>query len=379
MTKVRLYEAMILDHNKNPRGFYAMDGYTRVSHGVNSLCGDDYYVYIFLENNKVKDISFHGCGCAISKSSGSLMVETLKGKSLEEAKYIKDQFLNFLLTSSDIVNIPDKLMVFQNVKKFPIRIKCATLVWRAFEDLMNQDGNVKGFVTTEQEDDMEDDKKNLSLNHDSTDQGQDNSDEKNDENQEKKSLLREIDLTAMPTPNPNTVKFLVNYTFFKMGSLCFLSPEESKGSILIDRLFSIEGLLSIMIGSNFISITKDDEVNWEFVIRDSSEAIKDVLSMELIPINQQLIDEMEQSYSVESNSEVINKINKILTEEIRPAIAMDGGDCYLHSYEEGKVYLKLQGACSSCPSATLTLKMGIENRLREDIPEILEVLEYRED
>ena len=90
----KLYESMILEHNKNPRNFKEMTDCTHQSHGHNPLCGDDYFVYIKVKDDRLEDISFQGQGCAISKSSGSLMTEFLKGKSLDECKAVKDLFLN---------------------------------------------------------------------------------------------------------------------------------------------------------------------------------------------------------------------------------------------------------------------------------------------
>jgi nitrogen fixation protein NifU and related proteins len=135
----QLYEEMILDHNKKPRNFCVMENHTHSSHGKNPLCGDDYYVYINCKNSIIDDISFIGQGCAISKSSGSLMSETLKGKSIEEALELKDHFID--MVSKDITpeqkTALGKLKVFAGVKEFPIRVKCAALVWRALEDALD--------------------------------------------------------------------------------------------------------------------------------------------------------------------------------------------------------------------------------------------------
>ncbi|RAP36480.1 SUF system NifU family Fe-S cluster assembly protein [Candidatus Marinamargulisbacteria bacterium SCGC AAA071-K20] len=136
----KLYESMILEHNKNPRNFKEMIDCTHQSHGHNPLCGDDYFVYIKVKDDRLEDISFQGQGCAISKSSGSLMTEFLKGKSLDECKAVKDLFLNLVtkeLTFEDKEKI-GKLKVFEGVKQFPIRVKCAALVWRALEQAMSE-------------------------------------------------------------------------------------------------------------------------------------------------------------------------------------------------------------------------------------------------
>jgi len=130
----RLYQDMILEHNKNPRGFKELPEATHKCHGVNPLCGDDFWVYVKVENDSIQDIAFHGNGCAISKSSGSLMASYLKGKQVQDAVAVKEAFLNMLVKDAkpDEVRL-GKLTVLEGVKKFPVRVKCATLVWRALE------------------------------------------------------------------------------------------------------------------------------------------------------------------------------------------------------------------------------------------------------
>jgi nitrogen fixation protein NifU and related proteins len=130
-----LYQEMILEHNKKPRNFKTVSPCSHSSHGVNALCGDDYMLTVQVDNGSITDIGFTGHGCAISKSSGSLMTSTIKGKSLDEAITLKDQFLGMLIedrTSEDM----GRLAVFANVKRFPVRVKCATLIWRALEDAL---------------------------------------------------------------------------------------------------------------------------------------------------------------------------------------------------------------------------------------------------
>ena len=182
---------------------------------------------------------------------------------------------------------------------------------------------------------------------------------------------QDLNITAMPTPNPNTIKFLLDYTFFEKGSIEFNSEEEAQDSPLAEGLLEIDGLSSVFIGTNFVSISKTSEAGWETIIEPATNTLKAILSVEKEPIDASKIEAMQSS--VPDDNDVIKKIKQILDDEIRPAIAMDGGDCQFHSMEDGVVTLQLQGACSSCPSATLTLKMGIENRLKEEIPEVEEV------
>lgn len=145
----QLYQEMILEHNRNPRNFKVLEPCTHSSHGINPLCGDDYHLYLTINEGQITDLGFMGKGCAISKSSGSLMTAVLKGKSIEEAQKLKITFLNMLTdsTTDGGAELSAKLKVFEGVKKFPIRVKCATLIWHALEDALNQAGT--GKVSTE--------------------------------------------------------------------------------------------------------------------------------------------------------------------------------------------------------------------------------------
>lgn len=181
-----------------------------------------------------------------------------------------------------------------------------------------------------------------------------------------------IELQAMPTPNPNTIKFLLNVTFLESGSIDFQDADKAESSPLPKALFEISGIRGVMIGTNFVSITKSSEAGWESVLEASSNLIKEMASQDNL-IDAALIEKAQEKG--EEDNEIVAKIKHILDTEIRPAIAMDGGDCSFEDYEDGVVTLALQGACSSCPSATLTLKMGIEGRLKEEIPEVKEVVQ----
>lgn len=129
-----LYEQVILDHNKNPRNFGPLDPCDHQMEGFNPLCGDHFTIYLRLKDNVVDAVSFSGAGCAISKSSASLMTTVLKGKTIAEAKELFKRF-HQMLTSAPDAPIDEealgKLRVFSGVREFPIRIKCATLAWHA--------------------------------------------------------------------------------------------------------------------------------------------------------------------------------------------------------------------------------------------------------
>lgn len=129
-----LYEQVILEHNKAPRNFRAIEDADHTIEGHNPLCGDHFTVYLKLDGDTISDVSFDGKGCAISKASASLMTTLLKGKSVSEAE---DLFVRFhrMVTANPDAPVDEqavgKLAVFSGVREFPIRIKCATLSWHA--------------------------------------------------------------------------------------------------------------------------------------------------------------------------------------------------------------------------------------------------------
>lgn len=135
-----LYQEIIIDHNRNPRNHHAMEDATRQANGYNPLCGDKLTVYLKMEKDKLADISFVGCGCAISQASASLMTEALRGKSKEEAEEIYHHFHKMLTCDEDSQALSmDKLTVLAGVKSFPARVKCATLAWHTFEAALNKE------------------------------------------------------------------------------------------------------------------------------------------------------------------------------------------------------------------------------------------------
>jgi nitrogen fixation NifU-like protein len=131
-----LYQEVILDHSKKPRNFRRMEGAVRTAEGFNPLCGDRVTVFVALEGGKVKDVSFQGSGCAISTASASMMTEKLKGMTPEEAEQVFERFHDLVTGKSDAAAAPaalGKLAVFSGVCEFPIRVKCATLVWHTLK------------------------------------------------------------------------------------------------------------------------------------------------------------------------------------------------------------------------------------------------------
>ena len=149
-----LYQEVILDHNRRPRNFEKMDDATSMAHGVNPLCGDHYDIYV--KRNAagvVEKVKFEGDGCAISKASASMMTQAVEGKSAGEAEKLKDHFIH-LLTDAKVSDQTragaGKLKFFEGVKQFPIRVKCATLAWRALEEALKENNQRLKKVTTEE-------------------------------------------------------------------------------------------------------------------------------------------------------------------------------------------------------------------------------------
>lgn len=151
MTDLReLYQEVILDHNKAPRNFRKIPAADRSAQGVNPLCGDHLDLYVMLDDDTITDVSFEGEGCAISKSSASLMTTMVKGKTLEEAKRLFDRFRQVVTTPSDqdLGDITElgKLAVFAGVREYPARVKCASLCWHTLNSALEKPGST---VTTE--------------------------------------------------------------------------------------------------------------------------------------------------------------------------------------------------------------------------------------
>ena len=144
-----LYQQVILDHNKSPRNFKKIENANRTAEGYNPLCGDKINIFLDVENGIVKDISFQGSGCAISKASASLMSEAVKGKPVEEAKKLFEKFHDLItgkLDEEEGIEELGKLAVLAGVKEFPLRVKCASLAWHTMLSAINKEEKA---VTTE--------------------------------------------------------------------------------------------------------------------------------------------------------------------------------------------------------------------------------------
>ncbi|MCC5983516.1 MAG: NifU family protein [Rhodobacteraceae bacterium] len=176
------------------------------------------------------------------------------------------------------------------------------------------------------------------------------------------------------TPNPATLKFLPGQEVMAAGTADFPSAETAHTSPLARRVFAAEGVTGVFLGSDFITVTKDDGADWAHIKPAILGAI-----MEHFQSGAPVIEgdgaAAASGHAAHDgpDAEIVDQIKQLLDTRVRPAVAQDGGDITFHGFERGVVYLHMQGACAGCPSSTLTLKMGIENLLRHYIPEVTEV------
>ena len=176
------------------------------------------------------------------------------------------------------------------------------------------------------------------------------------------------------TPNPSTLKFLPGIEIMPDGNTAsFKSVDECAISTLARKLIALEEVESVFFGSNFISVTKSEAANWSSLKAIVVATIVDHTTAGL-PIVETYKHKAKDLTSLSiDDQEIVRQIVEVIDEKVRPAVAQDGGDIAFHSYKDGVVYVEMQGACSGCPSATLTLKDGIENMLQYYIPEVIRV------
>jgi len=176
------------------------------------------------------------------------------------------------------------------------------------------------------------------------------------------------------TPNPQTLKFLPGKVVMSEGTAFYQNIAEAGDSPFAKRLFSVDGVEGVFFGSDFITITKNENFDWQVMKPSVLGSIIDHFNSNEMTIEKSDNKEADKiSTNNVDDSDIVKQIKELLDTRVRPAVAMDGGDIIYNNFEDGIVYLKMQGACSGCPSSTATLKMGIENMLKHYIPEVQEV------
>lgn len=172
-------------------------------------------------------------------------------------------------------------------------------------------------------------------------------------------------VSIVPTPNPDALMFRVNEVLVPMGTHEFKPGDDTADAPLARALFVHDGIELILVAPRFVTVRKHADVAWPSLQDAISETISDFLDSGEMAVIEQVTTTTERVLT-----EVEQKIVELLDEEIRPAIATDGGDVSFESFEDGVVYLRLSGACGTCPSSVTTLKMGIERLMVEEIPEV---------
>ena len=173
-----------------------------------------------------------------------------------------------------------------------------------------------------------------------------------------------------PTPNPATLKFLPGRVVMEQGTANFPDAASAGRSPLAERLFAVPGVTGVFLGTDFVTVSKD-EASEGFQLKP---AVLGVIMEHFTTGRPMLLDGASAAVPADADeTELVSQIKELLDTRVRPAVAQDGGDIIFDRYEEGVVYLHMQGSCSGCPSSTATLKAGIENMLRHYVPEWQEV------
>ncbi len=197
-----------------------------------------------------------------------------------------------------------------------------------------------------------------------------------------------VTIYAESTPNPNAMKFVANKGLLKDVSVEYTSRAQAKGSPLAQKLFDFPFVAGVFIAANFVSVTKTNAVEWENITLELRSFIREFLAnggeaVAELPEKKEVspeakATEVKTEFSTKANPVIDGKIIAILEQYVRPAVEGDGGNIQFKSFEDGKVNVVLQGACSGCPSSTVTLKAGIEALLKKMIPEVKEVVAVAE-
>ena len=185
-----------------------------------------------------------------------------------------------------------------------------------------------------------------------------------------------ISIYTEMTPNPETMKFVANKLLYPGKIIDFPDVETAKPSPLAIELFGFPFIKSVFIASNFVTLTKTSDTDWDDVIPSIRQFLKDYLE-ELKPVinEDEVVIKKSEGNTIEADDDdVVKRIKELLENYVKPAVEMDGGAIQFKSYNEGIVNLMLQGSCSGCPSSMITLKAGIESMMKRMIPEVKEVV-----
>ena len=181
------------------------------------------------------------------------------------------------------------------------------------------------------------------------------------------------------TPNPNTLKFLPGKKVSEVGSIEFLKNDKNIKVSLANKILSLEGTVMVFFGEDFITVKKEQDINWEDLKHGIISEINDYYSKENTAVVgkdvrlAKVLSELTPDTKPGQSNEIIDKINEVLDSKIRPAVAKDGGDITFKSFTDGVVTVELKGSCSGCPSSIMTLKQGVQNLLCHYIPEVKSV------
>ncbi|MBM5782186.1 MAG: NifU family protein [Pelagibacterales bacterium] len=180
------------------------------------------------------------------------------------------------------------------------------------------------------------------------------------------------------TPNPASLKFIPDGKIVLEKGVAEFKNQKSAAtkSPLALQLFEVEGVESIFLGRDFITVTKSENIDWQKIKTEILATIMDFFVSGKPVVFE---ENNSENSSNEEDSEIVKQIKELIEVKVRPAVAMDGGDIIYRNFEEGIVYLELRGSCSGCPSSTITLKNGIENMLKHYIPEVIAVEQIFED
>jgi NFU1 iron-sulfur cluster scaffold homolog, mitochondrial len=175
------------------------------------------------------------------------------------------------------------------------------------------------------------------------------------------------------TPNPDTLKFLPGKKVSEIGPVEFLKSDENIKVPLASKILTLDGIVMVFFGEDFITVKKETNLNWNDLKHDIIIEINDYYSKGNTVAIKKIQNTINSANSLDQKDDTINKINEVLDSKVRPAVAKDGGDITFKSFKNGVVTVELKGSCSGCPSSVMTLKQGVQNLLCHYIPEVKSV------